>query len=123
MMPFSVIFARFPFVGDKDIFSVLHDLSDIRVVLFDRHGSLVILCPHLCLDIEIRHIFRQHHITDSLRDQFSCQLAGLVVHVRDDFQHLVRIASYGAEYRRGLNALLSPGVGHSNALHVFDHVA
>ena len=111
------------FLGDKDISAVLHDLRDIRVVLFDRNGCLVVLRPHLRFDIEIGHIFCQLNITDSLRHQFSCQLTGLVVHVRDNFQHLVRIASYGAEYRRGLNALLSARIGNSHTLYVLDHVA
>ena len=111
------------FLGDKDISAVLHDLRDICVVLFDRNGCLVVFGPHLSFDIEIRHIFCQRHVTDSLRHQFSCQLTGLVVHVRDDFQHLVRIASYGAEYRRGLNTLLSARIGNSHTLYVFDHVA
>ena len=108
---------------NENSLSVLLDLRNIRVVLLDRDRRLVVLVPELRLDVEIGHVFRQRHVTDPGLHQFPGLCAGFVVRIRDDFQHLVRISAHYAEHGRCLNSLLTAGIGHRHALHIFDDVA
>ena len=75
-------------------------------MLLNGYRSLVALVPHLRFDVEVRHVFRQHHVAESISNKLAGELPRLVVRVRDDFQHLARIAAYDAQYCCGLNALL-----------------
>ena len=107
----------------KDGLSVLLDLRDIRVVLFNSDRSFVVLIPHLCFDVQIGHIFRQRHVADPGFHQFARLFAGFVIRVRDDFQHLVGVSAHDAEHRCRLDSLHSSGVGHGDALHVFYNIS
>ena len=106
----------------KDFFILLHK-HDVGVMISDTHTSRMLFRCHDDLDVKIRNIFRQIHITDLRLVEFSALLAIFIGDTGDDFQLLIRIATDHTENSCNLDALLSTGIRHGYTLHVLDHVA
>ena len=92
-------------------------------MFLNRNGSLVISGPHLRLDVQVRYIFRESDIAYARCNKLTGSLPGFIVHALKDLQHLVSLAAHDTEHRRGLNSLLTAGIGHCHALDILDHIS
>ena len=93
------------------------------MVVCDAYTGRMFFRFHDDLDVEIRNIFCQIHIADLRLVEFFALFTIFISDTGDDFQLLIRITTDHTEDSGDLDALLSTGIRHRYALHVFDHVA